>query len=276
MNEQTIGFIGGGNMASSLIGGLISDGVSAENIWVADVDDNKLAELRNRFKVNTTNDNAQVVAKVRIVVLAVKPQLLRTVASEVGSQVAAHRSLVISIAAGIRSADLNRWLGGSATIVRCMPNTPSLVQSGATALYGGPTVSSEQRDMAESVLRSVGLTIWVEDEAELDTVTALSGSGPAYFFLLMSAMEQSAIELGLEPNTARLLTQQTAFGAAKLALEAKESPAELGKRVTSPGGTTQKAIETFQRGGLTPLVAQAMQAALRRSIELSDELGGDQ
>jgi pyrroline-5-carboxylate reductase len=273
MKEQTIGFIGGGNMAGSLVGGLIADGFTTKNIWVSDVDAEKLAELHDRWRVNTSADNTQVAAMARVLVLAVKPQILHTVAVDIAETVRQHRPLVISIAAGIREKDIERWLGGSTAIVRCMPNTPALVRTGATALHANASVSDEQHDWAESILRAVGLTVWVGDEAMLDAVTALSGSGPAYFFLFMEAMEQAALELGLDKQTARVLTEQTAFGAAKVALEVDESPDELRRRVTSPGGTTQKAMDVFERGGLRALVAQAMRAARRRSIELSNELG---
>ncbi len=273
MKEQTIGFIGGGNMAGSLVGGLIADGFTTKNIWVSDVDAEKLAELHDRWRVNTSADNTQVAAMARVLVLAVKPQILHTVAADIAETVRQHRPLVISIAAGIREKDIERWLGGSTAIVRCMPNTPALVRTGATALHANASVSDEQHDWAESILRAVGLTVWVGDEAMLDAVTALSGSGPAYFFLFMEAMEQAALELGLDKQTARVLTEQTAFGAAKVALEVDESPDELRRRVTSPGGTTQKAMDVFERGGLRALVAQAMRAARRRSIELSNELG---
>jgi len=159
-------------------------------------------------------------------------------------------------------------------IVRTMPNTPALVCSGATALHANANVSEEQRDLAENILRAVGLTLWVEDELQLDAVTAVSGSGPAYFFLLMESMEHAARQLGLDEHCARLLIQQTALGAAKIALESSESPQVLRQRVTSPGGTTQKAIETFQQGGFVELVAKALQAAHDRSVEMSQELGG--
>jgi len=273
MKEQTIGFIGGGNMASSLVGGLVADGFTPKNIWVSDVDAEKLAELRDRWRVNTSTDNTQVAALARVLVLAVKPQILHSVAMDIAEMVGQHRPLVISIAAGIREKDIERWLGGATAVVRCMPNTPALVRTGATALHANARVSDEQHDWAESILRAVGLTVWVNDESMLDAVTALSGSGPAYFFLFMEAMDQAALELGLDPQTARVLTGQTAFGAAKVALEVDEPPDELRRRVTSPGGTTQKAIEVFEQGGLRTLIAQAMRAAHRRSIELSNELG---
>lgn len=274
MNEQTIGFIGGGNMAGSLVGGLIAGGYGPQDIWVSDVDGEKLADLSSQWQVNTSTDNTHVAAVARVLVLAVKPQVLRTVVKDIAAAVIQHAPLIISIAAGIREQDLEHWLNGSAAIVRCMPNTPALVRTGATALHANARVTDAQRDCAESVMRAVGLTVWVDDESMLDAVTALSGSGPAYFFLFMEAMEQAALDLGLDRETARLLIEQTAFGAAKVALEVDESPAELRNRVTSPGGTTEKAIDVFQQGGLHALVIQAMRAARRRSKEMSDEFGG--
>jgi pyrroline-5-carboxylate reductase len=181
--------------------------------------------------------------------------------------------LIISIAAGVREASLDRWLGGNASIVRCMPNTPALVKTGATALHANNRVSPEQKSMAEAILRAVGVAVWVEQEELLDAVTALSGSGPAYFFLFMEAMEDAATELGLDKATARLLTQQTALGAARIAIESDDGPAELRRRVTSPGGTTEKAIEIFEGGSLRRLVLEAMKAANARAAELSKQLG---
>lgn len=183
--------------------------------------------------------------------------------------------LVVSIAAGINQASLATWLGEATAIVRCMPNTPALVQTGATGIHANQNVSSEQRDLAENIMRSVGITVWVDKETELDAVTAVSGSGPAYFFLLMEAMEKSAIELGLSERTAQLLIEQTALGAARIALESTESPGELRTRVTSPGGTTEQALKTFEQGGFTELVKQALQAANDRSVTLAQELGAD-
>lgn len=275
MKDQVIGFIGGGNMASSLVGGLLMDGFAAQNLWVADPSTEKLTRLEKRG-VNTTTHNPLVAEKADVVVFAVKPQNMREAVEGVSAEINRHKPLLVSIAAGIRTEALSRWLNYPAAIVRCMPNTPALVQSGATALYANAQVSAEQRNTAESVMRAVGLTVWVEEEGLLDTVTALSGSGPAYFFLLMEAMEKAACQLGLDPRAARLLTQQTALGAAKLALESNESPAELRKRVTSPGGTTQKALEVFERADLSASVFEALRAAKERSIELSNELGEKQ
>ncbi|MEJ2381645.1 MAG: pyrroline-5-carboxylate reductase [Gammaproteobacteria bacterium] len=274
MQNPTIAFIGGGNMAASLIGGLIADGWDAGRIHVAEPDPERRQLLHDRYGVRSGADNRAAVGGADVVVLAVKPQVLRDVAGEIADAVTEKRPLVISIAAGVRESDVGGWLGGGAAIVRTMPNTPALVQSGATALYANPRVTDEQRDLAESVMRAVGLTQWVPDEASLDTVTALSGSGPAYFFLVMEALEQAAVELGMEPAQARLLTLQTAFGAAKMALESTDGPAELRRRVTSPGGTTERALQVLEQGGLRALLHDAVEAAQTRSVELADKLGG--
>ncbi len=272
MKTNKIGFIGGGNMASSLISGLIASGHAPEQIWVSDISPDTLTTLKNQLNVNTSVNNDDIINAVDVVVLAVKPQTLSAVAQSIAAQIQQKKSLVVSIAAGINQNSLSRWLGADTAIVRCMPNTPALVLTGATALHANDKVTGEQRDLAENILRSVGIALWVEDEAELDAVTAVSGSGPAYYFLLMEAMEKAALELGLTQETARLLVQQTALGAAKIALESAESPEQLRKRVTSPGGTTQRAIETFEQGGFTELVAKALHAARDRSIEMSKQM----
>ncbi|MCI0732442.1 MAG: pyrroline-5-carboxylate reductase [Methylococcaceae bacterium] len=275
MDQKKIGFIGGGNMASALVGGLIDGGYPRENIWVSDIDSEKLDRLESQYGIRTTLDNRVIVHNADVLVLAVKPQVVKSVLTDLGAGVLRSESIVISIVAGIREADLQKWLGAPVALIRAMPNTPALIRSGATALHANSVVTDEQRDIAESILRSVGLVVWLESESRLDAVTALSGSGPAYFFLLMEAMEESALRLGLDRQTARLLIEQTAFGAAKIALEFEESPAELRVRVTSPGGTTQKALEAFEKGGFRTLVAEALSAAHGRSIEMSRELGGE-
>jgi pyrroline-5-carboxylate reductase len=269
MKTEKIGFIGGGNMASSLISGLIASGHAPENIWVSDINPASLLNLAERHRVNTSADNSIVINAVDIVVFAVKPQSLKDVAEQAAVSIQQKKALVVSIAAGITQHSLSQWLGAETAIVRCMPNTPALVLTGATALYANARVSPEQRDQAENIMRSVGIALWLDNESQLDAVTAVSGSGPAYYFLLMEAMEKTAIDLGLSESTARLLVQQTALGAAKIALESSESPEQLRARVTSPGGTTQQAIETFQQGGFTELVAKALYAARDRSIEMS-------
>jgi len=273
MSETTLAFIGGGNMAASLTGGLIADGWNPANIRISDTDTERLEQLSERFSVATMSDNCEAVAQADAVVLAVKPQVVKPVSQQLAALVKEQGSLVISIAAGIPEASLRHWLGENTAIVRTMPNTPALVQSGATALYANANTREDQRNIAESILRAVGVTIWVDDEALMDVVTALSGSGPAYFFLFMEAMQAVGCELGLPEKTARLLTLQTAFGAAKMALESSEDVNILRHRVTSPGGTTERAIKSFQGDGLEALVRKALQAAAERAKELGIELG---
>ncbi len=275
MADSTLTFIGGGNMAGSLIGGLIADGWSPGRIQVADPDPARISQLTERFSVITTRDNSEAIASADAVVLAVKPQILHEVAVQIAPAIRQYQPVVISIAAGIRETALRDWLGEGTAIVRCMPNTPAVVQSGATALYANARVSEEQRSLAESVLRAVGLALWVDDEAQMDAVTALSGSGPAYFFLFMEALQAAGTELGLPADTARLLTLQTAFGAAKMALESREDAASLRRQVTSPGGTTERAIEVFTQEALPAMILKALQAAAGRSRELADEFGGN-
>jgi pyrroline-5-carboxylate reductase len=273
MNDAFLTFIGGGNMAGSLVGGLISDGWDPARIRVADADPGQRERMAARHQVATTPDNAAAVSDADVVVLAVKPQIMQDVAGDLSAALAQQQPLVISIAAGIREATLRDWLGENTAIVRAMPNTPALVQSGATALYANTRVTDQQRSLAESILRAVGLVIWVEDEDLMDAVTALSGSGPAYFFLFMEAMQTAGTELGLPADTARLLTLQTAFGAARMALESPEDAGTLRRHVTSPGGTTEAAINILQQGELEDLVRRALQGAARRSKELAGEFG---
>jgi pyrroline-5-carboxylate reductase len=275
MNNTTLTFIGGGNMASSLIGGLIADGWDPARIRVADSSSQRLQQLAEQFPITTTTSNRDAAHHANVIVLAVKPQVIKSVARELADIVSQQQPLVISIAAGIPAAALGNWLGKSAAIVRTMPNTPAMVQSGATALYANASVSEEQRSTAESILRAVGIAIWVENEAQMDAVTALSGSGPAYFFLFMEALQAAGQELGLPESTARLLVLQTAFGAAKMALESDEDAATLRHQVTSPGGTTEHAIRTFQEGGFETLISKALLAAAERSRELAAEFGNE-
>lgn len=273
MKTTHIAFIGGGNMARSLIGGLLADGCSTHTLGVAEPDQERRTALHQQFGVHVSSDNLSIASQASVLVLAVKPQVLPAVATQLAATVQRDQPLVISIAAGVREPDLRRWLGGNVALVRAMPNTPALVRCGAAALFANPQVSREQRQLAENILRAVGLTVWVGDETLLDTVTALSGSGPAYFFLVMEALEQAGVQLGLPPEQARLLTLQTAFGAAKMALESVESPATLRTRVTSPGGTTERALAVLQGGGLESLFGAALTAACQRSRELGDLLG---
>lgn len=270
MDNQHIGFIGGGNMARSLIGGLLSSGIAKEYLHVTDSNQDKLEQFKADFDINIHPDNQALQDACDVLVFSVKPQILKDVASALKAD---NQTLYISIAAGITSESLNSWLGGNKAIVRTMPNTPAMVQSGATGLFANAQVSEAQKEIAESILRAVGITVWVDKENQLDAVTALSGSGPAYFFLLMETMEQAAIKLGLPEETARLLAIQTGFGASKLALEIEQDPAILRAQVTSPGGTTEQAINTFIQHNLSNIVEQAMTAARDRAEELAQDLG---
>lgn len=275
MKSPTLSFIGGGNMARSLVGGLLADHYDPDRIWVADPHTGNLAQLRAEFGIHTTTDNREAAQHGDVLVLAVKPQVMREVARELADIAQARQPLVVSIAAGIRSDDIERWLGGALALVRAMPNTPALVKSGATALLANARVDAEQREQAETILRSVGVTLWVEQEAQLDAVTALSGSGPAYYFLFMEQMEKAAGELGLPAEIAHLLTLETALGAARMALSSKDGVATLRERVTSPGGTTERALEVLNQGDLAGLINKALQAACERSRELAELLGKD-
>ncbi len=269
MTTKTLAFIGGGNMAASLISGLISDGYDPQHILVSDPDAEKTALLAAHFRVKPVAKNDQAAADADVIILAVKPQVMESVARSLASTVQQTKPLVISVAAGIRETDLQSWLGEEIALIRTMPNTPAMIQTGAIVLHASNQVSTAQKNLAESIMRAVGLTRWVEDEALMDAVTALSGSGPAYFFLVMEAMETAGIELGIPADTARLLTLQTALGAAKMAMESADGPAILRQRVTSPGGTTERALKTLNDGDLVPLFKQALTDARDRSIELS-------
>lgn len=269
MKDVKLTFIGGGNMATSLIGGLIADNIDPGQIRVAEPVDAQRENLAARFGVLTSNDNCLAANEADVVVLAIKPQQLKSVAHELASVIQETGALVVSVAAGIRSKDIDLWLGGGVAVVRAMPNTPALVQSGATALFANDQVSGQQRDLAESILRAAGLTLWVDDESLMDAVTALSGSGPAYFFRVMEAIESAGIELGLPAETSRLLTLQTAFGAAKMALESTESTAVLREHVTSPGGTTEQGLRVLNENNIDTIFADVLRAARDRSQELA-------
>ena len=266
--------IGGGNMARALVGGLLSQGQDARTIVVAEPAAAPRAALARDFGVATTADNAGAVAGAGVVVLAVKPQIMAQVARELGPALQAGQPLVISVAAGIRAADLQQWIGSGLPLVRAMPNRPALVGRGATGLYAGPEVNQAQRALATRVLAATGLVVWVPQESDLDLVTALSGSGPAYFFRLAESMAAAGAALGLDPGVARLLAAQTLAGAGSL-VAAEQDPdlARMSAAVASKGGTTEAALQCFAAQGLDQLVAAAMQAAARRSHELAAQFG---
>ena len=275
MSKPIIAFIGAGNMASSIIGGLVAKGFSAGQIIASDPYSDSLKKLREIAEVQTTDDNHQAIAIADVVVLAVKPQAMKPILEDLANSAQLHKPLVISIAAGIKAESLDQWLGGGMPIVRCMPNTPALVQTGATALYANQIVTESQKQLADQILRSVGIALWVDEEQALDAVTAVSGSGPAYFFLVMEAMQAAGESMGLSTDTAKQLTLQTALGAAKMALSSDVDTAELRRRVTSPGGTTAEALNVFDDQGLKGIFTQAMEACRDRSEELAEILGNE-
>eukprot|EP01155_Anaeramoeba_flamelloides_P001593 Anaeramoba_flamelloidesa1055604_20.p1 GENE.a1055604_20~~a1055604_20.p1 ORF type:complete len:266 (+),score=63.05 a1055604_20:680-1477(+) len=256
-------------MARAIIGGLLENGFAPQNIWAAEPESARLEDLAAQG-LNTTTDNQAAVAAADLVVLAVKPQIMQAVAADLAAAAQQHQPLFVSIAAGISLEALDRWLGGDAAVVRCMPNTPALVQTGASGLFANARVSELQREQATQVLQAVGIALWVQHEAELDAVTAVSGSGPAYYFLMMEAMTAAGVKLGLSEATARDLTLQTALGAARMASSSDVDAAELRRRVTSPKGTTEQAINTFQAQGLEAIVEQAMTACRDRAVEMAD------
>ena len=267
MQHSKLVFIGGGNMAASLVGGLIAQGYPAACITVCDPVAEARTRLATQFGVATTDDNRTAVGVAEVVVLAVKPQVMASVVAELAPALG-RGALVISIAAGVPVAALAGLLGADVAIVRCMPNTPALVGAGATGLYAGAGVSADQRRIAAAILGAVGTTVWVSTEREIDAVTAVSGSGPAYFFLVMEAMVAAGITLGLTPAVAGQLTLQTALGAARMALDSDVDVAELRRRVTSPGGTTAAALAVLDAGGLTALFGRALAAADARGREM--------
>ncbi len=268
---KTITFIGAGNMTRALISGLIQDNTNL-SIRISDPNESQLQEIKQSWgTVNTYTDNSKAIAGADVIVLAVKPQIMKLVCEPLQTDLTHHKPLIISIAAGVSIASLQQWLGEPMLpIVRCMPNTPALVQSGMTGLFANQQVSEDQHNLAESILRAVGSTLWLSNENKLDAVTAVSGSGPAYYFLVMEAMQDAGQKLGLTAEESRLLVLQTAFGAAKLALESEDDAGVLRQRVTSKGGTTEAALNTLIEGGLPNLFEKALKAAENRSIELKN------
>ncbi len=268
-----IAFIGGGNMATAIIGGLLRQGdVSAQMVQVSDPGEQQRQKLEADFGIQTFANNLDAIANADTVIMAVKPQMMKEVLAPLQATLANRQPLLVSIAAGISIENLEAW-SGCQSVVRCMPNTPALVGAGANGLFANDAVTVDQRNAADRLMQATGVTVWVKEEAELDIVTALSGSGPAYYFLLMEAMINTAKSMGLSEETATSLALQTAFGAGKMAIEADVGPAELRRRVTSPNGTTERAIFTFEGAHLRDIVSAAMEAARKRSEELNKELG---
>jgi len=271
MSDTRIAFIGAGNMAASLIGGLRAKGLEAAHIRASDPGEETRNRVSTEHGIGTFADNAQAIDGADVVVLAVKPQAMKAVCEAIRPSLKPNQ-LVVSIAAGITCASMTTWLGEQ-PIVRCMPNTPALLRQGVSGLYATGDVSAEQRRQAEELLSAVGIALWLNEEQQLDAVTAVSGSGPAYFFLLIEAMTAAGVKLGLPKETAEQLTLQTALGAAHMAVSSDVDAAELRRRVTSPAGTTEAAIKSLQAGGFEALVEKALGAAAHRSAEMAEQLG---
>ena len=256
----TLAFIGAGNMAGSIIGGLVKNGWPAANIIASEPSTEKTQQLTDEFGIQTTTDNDHAVLNADIVILAVKPQIMQVVVAPLAASFQKSRPLIVSVAAGIPEASLNQWAGGDMAVVRCMPNTPALMQLGVSGLYANSLVSDEQKKLTEKVMNAVGITLWVENEESIDNVIAIAGSAPAYFFLLMESIIEAGEKMGVDKDTAARMVAQTALGAAAMAKNSDVDVAELRRRVTSPGGTTEQAILTFEKGGMRTLVDDAMTA----------------
>lgn len=271
MNTLRITFVGAGNMATSLICGLLAKGMPAQNIHASEPSAERCNQLQQELGIHTYIDNSAACAQTDVVVLAVKPQIMREVCQALAPALQPEQ-LVISIAAGITCDSLQQWLKHQA-VVRCMPNTPAMLRQGISGLFAAATVNEQQRAHASSIVQAVGDSVWVAQEHLLDAVTAVSGSGPAYFFLLIEAMVDAGIKLGLSADTAKQLAQKTALGAAHMACQSDTDAATLRAQVTSPQGTTDAAIRSFEADGFRPIVERALQAAATRSAELAQELG---
>lgn len=270
--QPAISFIGAGNMARAILGGLVANGYDPSRIWASAPEDSHLQGLRHDFDIYTTTDNRHCASQADILILAVKPQVMASACQEIASVVQNTRPLAVSIAAGLDTETIGDWLGGDVPMVRCMPNTPSLLGKGAAALYATEGVSAEQREAVTGIFSSIGLAVWLEAEEQMHAVTALSGSGPAYCYMLVEAMEAAAVEAGMAGDTARQLAIQTMAGAAEMSARGGEEPAQLRRNVMSPGGTTERAVESLEKGGLREVVARAFTAAKTRSAELSEQL----
>ncbi len=275
MTEPNIAFVGAGNMAQAIIGGLVAGGYPPDRLTAADPQREQREALEKRHGVRTVEENPDAVDGSSVVVLAVKPQLLHEVCTTIAPAVQAAKPLVLSVAAGVGARAICDWLGDHIAVIRVMPNSPALIGAGTAGLYANELVDVEQKAMAERLMTAVGSFVWLDSERLLDPVTALSGSGPAYFFLLMEIMESVGLEMGLPADAARKLTTETALGAAKMALQAEEDLGSLRRKVTSPGGTTEAAIDSLEAADFREIVRAALLAARDRGIELSETYGSD-
>lgn len=269
MNQENLTFLGAGNIAKAIISGLIKQGFAANRITAVDPRPDQL-DFFKHLEVNTSTDNIEAIKDASVVILSVKPDVVSSVALSIAPAIVDDPPLLISVAAGVTTASLSAWLGSAVPVIRCMPNTPAKVQLGATGMFATARVSSEQKELAAEIMGAVGLCLWMETDSQLDAVTALSGSGPAYFFYIMELMQAAGVKLGLSPQTCRQLIQQTALGAATMVIESSDDLAELRRQVTSPGGTTEAAINQLHKGNLATIIGSAINAAYQRSIDLSE------
>lgn len=276
MISKKLTFIGGGNIARCIIGGLLADGYDPKQIWVSDPNELILQELNDIFSLHVTINNITAIEDADIVIFAVKPQILQQVAKGLAPSIQEKKPLVLSLVAGINERDLQRWLGGNASIIRCISNTPAMVRSAVTGLYAGQNTTPQHQETAESIMRSVGITLWVDEEKQLNAISALSASGPAYFFLIMELIQKATEEFGLAHKDAHLLIIQTALGSAKLALELNSSFKELRQNVTSPNGITECAIDYLWKHDVDKLFLSALKAAKNRCEHLASILSQDE
>lgn len=275
--NTTIGFIGGGNMASSIIGGLLNNAtepslIKAKDLWVFDRNTNCTKTLHSKYGINVAENNQQLVEKCSVVVIAVKPQVLKAVLTPLVDSFSQTRPLVVSVVAGIQAATIEQWLAQQLAIVRVMPNTPALIGAGASGLYANSQVSTEQKALTTKIVDCIGIGRWVNSEADIDSVTALSGSGPAYFMLFIKSLVDAGTKAGLDRQIAQDLAVQTAIGAAQLIQHSEHSIGTLIENVTSPAGTTEQALLSFENDKLQEIVANAFDAAKNRSQEMAVEL----
>lgn len=269
MSSPIIAMIGAGNMGGALLEGLIKKGFEAKKLWISDPSAEKLSHFKTSLGVNTTHDNHEAIEKADVIILAVKPQLMHEVIAEMADVIKTKKPLLISIAAGLSTDNFEKWLGKNIPLVRVMPNTAALIGESASGLFANPDVTKTQHDLAEKMLNAVGLTVWVEDETQMDTVTSLSGNGPAYFFLLIEMLENTAVQLGLPKDIANKLAKQTALGAAKLAMQSDDDVVTLRHKVTSKGGQTEAATKVLEDKKIRDIWFAALSRSNERAKELS-------
>ncbi|OGT30067.1 MAG: pyrroline-5-carboxylate reductase [Gammaproteobacteria bacterium RIFCSPHIGHO2_12_FULL_35_23] len=270
MNIKKLAFIGGGNIAYSLVSGLIKNHYPAEKIWVSNPSREKRDRFQQSFSVNIETSNIQAIAQAEVVIFCIKPQMVNKVLAEVAETLKNTKALVISVMAGVRIATFIKWLGRELPLIRAMPNTPAVLGCGITGLYAEEKVSDEEKGIAENIMRSVGAILWLDQEEKMNAVTALAGSGPAYFFLMIEALQQAGLKIGLSVEEAKILVLQTALGAARMALESNKAAEVLRYEVTSPKGTTEQAINCLLQDNFKGLLEKAIMAANNRAKELAD------